>query len=648
MVSAAVAVVWGSPPELAGQSGTATLTGHLSEHPYPAEEEAIREMRRYTTVLNPIGHGEWRARVEGRQQLRGRIRRSYVDRARPHVIEVLDEAGREAPDSDFLVGHRVGYRIKEGREEEALEVARACQASRWWCLALEGFALHQLRRTAEADSVFRASLEAMPLAHLRCTFLDLSPFMWPGMGGPGPPWPDGMDLEHYSGMPCPGEREEIDRTIWWLADPLWARPGNDRWTEHMVRRVAHWLHEEDIALTSTTGCPMHEHGRYAISVGWRPGYWWQRADGGYAAWAARILGYEYGNRPYGPLGGYTFLPDARLARAPLAAEPDDWDLDEWRMGRARVHRVRYDPYYAPFHELEEYQTAAFLRGDSVRVVGAVDVTGTELEAHAPLRAALALDRSPEREPVIAWASDPGAHEPEGQGAQPRGGEGGSPAASAAPAAPPEAPRTRFVTDAVMEARRHLASLEVMGEEGGAGRVRKGLAPPDLTEEGTGASDLLLFRWAREFDEGAPLDEVIPHALGALQVSAEASPLGVYWETYGLEPGEEVEVRVRVTEGDPGTLRRLGRRLRIADEARALEVSWTAQVEEDALETAPHDHPDPPFTLWPRNLSLDLSHLDPGDYRLRITVEPEEREALEMERELRVVEGQASSTGQEDD
>jgi hypothetical protein len=37
------------------------------------------------------------------------------------------------------------------------------------------------------------------------------------------------------------EWAEVEARLWWLADPLYLRPGNDRYTEHRSRVVGTWL-----------------------------------------------------------------------------------------------------------------------------------------------------------------------------------------------------------------------------------------------------------------------------------------------------------------------------------------------------------------------------------------------------------------------
>ena len=49
----------------------------------------------------------------------------------------------------------------------------------------------------------------------------------------------------YKKLPCP-QREAIDARIWWVADPLYMVPGNERRTEH-YSRVLHTALETDAA-----------------------------------------------------------------------------------------------------------------------------------------------------------------------------------------------------------------------------------------------------------------------------------------------------------------------------------------------------------------------------------------------------------------
>jgi len=90
----------------------------------------------------------------------------------------------------------------------------ACDSTPWWCDALDGLARHRTFDTEGAELAFERMLAQMDKA-TRCSW---------------------MSLPEVAGARC-DYRGADDEIMWWLGDPLWLEPGNDRWTEHLSRRV---------------------------------------------------------------------------------------------------------------------------------------------------------------------------------------------------------------------------------------------------------------------------------------------------------------------------------------------------------------------------------------------------------------------------
>jgi hypothetical protein len=84
--------------------------------------------------------------------------------------------------------------------------------------------LHVRGDYAAADSAFAVALDSMP-APTRCHWLNLAPLLDDDIRGT------------YRKMSC-AEREAVDARIWWISDPLYMIPGNERRTEHF----SHFLH----------------------------------------------------------------------------------------------------------------------------------------------------------------------------------------------------------------------------------------------------------------------------------------------------------------------------------------------------------------------------------------------------------------------
>lgn len=128
------------------------------------------------------------------------------------------------PGDEWIFGQRIRYLVEDGRTDNALPLAKRCPITkRWWCSALEGY-VHQADADLEAaDSAFQIALSTLPVTGRR-RWTDISPFL------------DGELREAY-GSSSGERRDSLERRFWWLADPLYMIPVNDRKSEHFARNV---------------------------------------------------------------------------------------------------------------------------------------------------------------------------------------------------------------------------------------------------------------------------------------------------------------------------------------------------------------------------------------------------------------------------
>jgi hypothetical protein len=220
--------------ESAGRSASASLLPFMDRRGQAPTEapdtgprpDSVRALRAAKAALRESGTSAWTSRIA-------------------RVIEELDAQAREIPGDGWIAGHRVGLRMKQGDFADALAVALDCQAAAWWCAALEGLALHAKGDFVEAESAFDRALEAMPRGE-RCDWLnELRPVL------------SGDLAKEYGRLSCSG-RADLEHRIWWLADPLYLRPGNDRRTEHLARVVSMHLHHQVLELRGGR-CPTDHH-----------------------------------------------------------------------------------------------------------------------------------------------------------------------------------------------------------------------------------------------------------------------------------------------------------------------------------------------------------------------------------------------------
>lgn len=502
--------------------------------------------------------------------------------ARERLIAELEEAVRRLPGDGWIAGQRVRYLLEAGRGPDALAAARSCGAERWWCAALEGYALHHGGEFAAGESAFAAAVRAMEPAE-RARWTDVSVLLEPGERG----W--------YRRL-GEGARRAFEERFWRLADPLYLVPGNDRRTEHYVRLVLDRLQE---GARSPFGVPWGWDLReITVRYGWPAG--WERVRPPPASATPAVSVVSHFRK-----GGRQFVPPAAFVRDPVAIEPGAWVLD------LRRPRAEFAPPYAGAFEALEHQLAVFRRGDSAVVVAAYD-----LEAG---------DEGAGRPGAGEWAEAAGAARRTAAGMAPAGVEAalvlldaeGVPVATArrAGAGP------RGVLMATAPAEPLVVSLEVLARQARrAARARYGLPLAPMPRFVPGVSDLLLLDRPVPLPEN--LDDAGAMARGSTRVRS-GERLGVFLELYELGARRQpASLVMSVVRGRKGWLRRAAERLALASDEPPLELRWTEEV---GTAVGP----------FARSLAVDLPELAPGSYVLRLQVEFPGRSPLIAERGIQV-------------
>ena len=490
-----------------------------------------------------------------------------IREARARLIAALDSAATRLPGDEWIAGQRVRYLVEDAQPAAALVAARSCRAAAWWCEALAGFALHAAGDFTGADTTFQAALRTMPVEE-RCRWTDISLLL------------DDELHRRYRRLGCK-ERGPIEARVWWLAQPLYLLPANDRRTEHFARMTMARLQEG----TGTTyglswGADLRE---LLVRYGW-PTYWTQERSpsGGSGGTQALVTGHE-------PSPSFNFLPAACALEDPVECR-----ADEWQVG-ARRPQERYAPPYAAAFVPLEHQAALFRRGDSALVVAAYDLRGDTLLMNLSLEAALVLARDERVAPVIR-------RETQALG--------------------------RGVLVATAEWGPLLFSLELLAaKERRAARARYGLRPPEASGRQVSVSDLLLFDPPLSDSLPRALPAVIPHTRGSARVLADWS-LGLFWETYGLDPGggdAVLTISVTVVQQSTNWLRRATESLGLVGRRTPVRLRWQERAELEGSVAA-------------RSLVLDLSSLSSGRYRIEVAVRggAAGQEPATAAREIRIV------------
>jgi hypothetical protein len=414
-----------------------------------------------------------------------------VQQARVELLARLDSAAARISGDGWIAGQQVRYHAETNGHTRALRAAEECRAVPWWCRALAGYALHAAGDYAAADSVFAIALTQMP-AKERRDWTDVSVLLTEGWRG----------YRRAEGV----ERDSLERRFWWLADPLWMTPGNERRTEHFARHVMDRLQDRSRSAEGTSwGFDLRELLlRYGYPVGWereRP------SSPTMSMGSASMVGH------YAP-GGRQFIPPIRFVDTPTAIRSDEWNI------KVRRARSEFALPYARWSDSLQHQLAAFRRGDSTVWVAAYTLAA-DTAVRGPVDAALVVAAHEHAQPVMARAT-------------------GESAGALSIRVPPQ--------PAVL-------SLELLtrGDSARAARVRYGIQPQPMPATGIALSDILLLAPADPLPRSLP--EVVPVARGSTRVRS-GERVGLYWEVYGLPPGTEaIDVSVTLNRDGRNWLRR---------------------------------------------------------------------------------------------
>lgn len=479
-----------------------------------------------------------------------------------HAVSDLDRSQRSLeaaaaliPGDDYVIGQLVAHAVRLGALSRADSIAADCGGTPWWCLELTGLAHHAAGRLEAAQEAFDASLRLMPQQE-RCLRQDVGPLLLPA------------DEAFYRTLSC-GARTVQEARFWWLTQPFYLRPLNDRRLEHRARYIGRELGQQQ-RLSGIPGMMHPPSWRGLLRYSW-PGSWYQpqhltvlpheESRGALDDWPEEwwIHDWEPEKSIEDP-PGYAFAPNFALA-SPLR----DMPRSDWFMSPGRES---YDPAFGPVHLLE-HQLALFRRPGGTVLAAAADITPVLASADSALAGLVLMD------------------------------EGGSdPVVLVEPAAG----STLRVRAPEIDGPR-LISIEALAiGSPGAGRFRRVLVPPVATTNDFGLSDILLYTWTS--DVQPVLDDVVGLMLGSDRLEVGHST-GIYWETYGVPPGEEIAVTVSVFSPESGGswLRRLGHTLGVVSESPPIRFRWTTDAGDSGV-TA-------------RTLELDLSRLPEGPHTITV-------------------------------
>ena len=276
---------------------------------------------------------------------------------------------------------------------------------------------------------------------------------------------------------------------------------------------------------------------------------------------------------------YHFLANDSLANDVRSLRDTSWAL------RPVQPRERYAPPYATFGRLT-HQAALFRRGDSTLLVVAYDASGDSLLRLSPVTGA-----------VVAAAGPPPV-------AAQRAVDHGAPTKGTMQLTLPDAPA--------------VASVELMT---GARllRARFGVGFPDAAPRALRLSELAFFDPADSIP--TVLEEFLPLARASARIAA-GSKLGLYWELYGSPGrGEDLALEVEIVREGASWLRRAGERIGLVGRSAPVTLGWRESPRGDGI--------------TPRALVLDLRGLDPGAYRIEVSLTPDGQTPVTASRRVEI-------------
>jgi hypothetical protein len=429
--------------------------------------------------------------------------------ARTELLRDLERANASLPGDNWIVGQRVRYMI-ESHDTATVSVVRACRATKWWCDALLGLALHVSGDFAAADSAYSAALAEMPET-TRCHWLNLAPLL------------DDAARVPYKKLTC-AERAAADARIWLVADPLYMTPGNERRTEHFSRVVHTALYvDSENTYGSKWGGDLAE---LLLRFGWAEKWTREPSPPMYSDNKVSVSGHE--REP-----GFHFFTTQTPPENPGAVNDSLFELVQFQP------REQYAPVYARAFVNLDVQVARFRRGDSTRVVAAYDVGSDTIFSRHKFAAA-----------VVAVGSDDAA-----------------PSKSEVLESP-----TRSVLSVSTTWKSQIVGVELLAaDSAGAARWRAGFTEIPVDSGRVSVSDLLFVDGGPSLP--TDLEEAIPRAHGGTTFR-RSEQLGLFWELYGQAPADSaIPISLTITPVNEGFLRRTFRVLRIVPKVSPLSIRW---------------------------------------------------------------------------
>jgi hypothetical protein len=510
--------------------------------------------------------------------------RRPIHEGRARLRELLDSAAVQLPNDIKLTGQRVRFAIDAGDFEGAMRVGRSCTADAAQCGLLRGLILYRSGDITRADSAFVVAADMMA-PDRRCEWNDVRLLM------------DGDVRDRYEHMSC-HERAEFETRFWWLTDPMWTEPGNERRAEHFARKVVIGLLEEYGDDGRQNFAPRKGGQAVEESIvryGWPTQMIWAgpSVDASHTVWLRQHFADAappYLVREYSRAGRLHAVPLSHALEDPMAAKPDDWQLTEPADDDNWWPQEHYARDASALVELPVGQLVMLRREKATRVVwaGMLDSTARGISGDTARRVTLLEARAVGNDrPVASFAL--------------RGGKDA-------------------VVDAPLAPGKILVGVEVAGDSSrAAARTRFSTnvtAPLEALGGGRALSQALLFEPPSDDLPKIGAEQAVARMF-ATTTLAGISRVGVYWESYGFNPTDTADLSLRVVRQDrPNVFLRALHVLHIGSESiDSVTIKWReAPGNSRAIQSLEGQ-----TNVQMRSVILETSSLRRGHYKLTLAV-----------------------------
>lgn len=516
--------------------------------------------------------------------------REPLRQQRETLIGELAVAQAKYPSDAWIAGQHLRFVIDQRDPARSVKLAAECRAAVEWCARLMGLAQQQAANVPAAEYAFRLadSLATLQRGAQEC----VEPETWV-------PLPREYRDEAQRGT-CAQQRAFVAR-MWWLADPMWSVPGNERFVEHESRRISGTLRsvmdrdERYIWEKTGGGVALRE---MLIRYGWpgytyHPGFKLEAEISKVREEKARYVMPPYTAKEYSP-DRTSLIPSLDGIINPFQLRDADYDLSVEAASDA-------DGWWPTEHMMLQKKLKLLASGqhgqwrrDSVVLFGLVvdrAISGLDTAVVGPSTSALMGSSGPSDLRPLAGAM---INKDETLRMFAR------------------IPSVPIVLSAEVQAR----SIREP-----ARRLRFGLTPVptlrDMKEDDVAISDPVFMRVPTRGGElPNTIATVEPRIAGTLRF-ARAEPLALFWESYGFSPDDSSRFELRVNRADEvNVARRVGSALGLVSALRdSVSIKWSEPDARNGASVVTATSK----TIIGRSVALDLSGLPAGTYVVSIVM-----------------------------